>query len=106
MEDLAGAYQKRGRLEEAKELLHSALKVECSKDIIKLPSMVRLLDSILDVHQATDDKVGLARCQDSINIGLENLQRRRIDQTEAASYAVLLHKIAHVLLAHDEMQNR
>lgn len=106
MEDLAGAYQRRGRLNDAKPLLHAALKVECSKDIIKLSSMARLLDSILEVHRTTSDSEGLADCQDAINIGLSNLQRRRVDQTEAASYAALLVKIADVLLAHDHAANR
>merc|ERR1712203_1163148 len=54
MEDLAGAYKRRERYDDAKPLLHAALKVECTKDIIKLPSVARLLDSILEVHLATD----------------------------------------------------
>jgi len=101
MEDLAGAYQKRGMLAEAKPLLQRALNVECTKDIIKLSSMARLLDSVLNVHRKTADREGLAECQDAINSGLGNLQRRNIDQTEAPSYAALLQKIAEVLLAHD-----
>ncbi|CAE7400436.1 unnamed protein product [Symbiodinium pilosum] len=101
MEDLAGAYQRRGHLDKAKQLLVSALRVECSKDIIKLSSMARLLDSVLEVHQATMDAAGLADCQDAINEGLENLQKRRIDLSEAASYAALLQKIANFLLEHD-----
>lgn len=99
-EDLAGACRRCGSLEEAKEALHSALRVECSKDIIKLSSMARLLDSVLEVHQETDDPEGLARCQEPINDGLENLQKRRVNQTEAASYAALLRKVGDVLLAH------
>ncbi|CAE8727671.1 unnamed protein product [Polarella glacialis] len=101
MEDLAGAYNRRERYEDAKLLFLGALKVECSKDIIKLSSMARLLDSVLEVHKAAGDSEGLAACQDAINIGLENLQRRRIDRSEAASYAALLQKIASLLLVHD-----
>ena len=33
------------------------------QDIIKLPSMARLLDSVLELHQATSDAAGLAACQ-------------------------------------------
>ncbi|CAL1169142.1 unnamed protein product [Cladocopium goreaui] len=103
MEDLAGAYQRRGRLEDAKPLLLQALRVECSKDIIKLASMARLLDSVLELHEATSDNAGLAACQDAINEGLENLQKRGIHTSEAVSYAALLQKIAKILLAHDEL---
>jgi tetratricopeptide (TPR) repeat protein len=105
MEDLAGALKRLSRHEEAKELLHGALAVECSKDIIKLPSVVRLLDAVLEAHRITADREGLARCQDAVNIGLSNLQRRCIDKTEAPSYAALLQKIANLLLAHD-IENR
>merc|ERR1712232_62136 len=106
MEDLAGAYKRRQRYQEAKPLFHAALKVECAKDIIKLPSMARLLDSVLEVHELTNDAEGLAACQDAINTGLSNLQQRHIDQTEATSYAGLLNKIADVLLAHSRETNR
>ncbi|CAJ1433644.1 unnamed protein product [Effrenium voratum] len=105
MEDLAGAYQRRQLPEKAKPLLLGALRVECSKDIIKLPSMARLLDSLLELHEATGDRGGLAACQEAINGGLANLQRRGVDQSEGASYAALLQKIAKMLLAHD-VQNR
>ncbi|CAE7832377.1 unnamed protein product [Symbiodinium necroappetens] len=101
MEDLAGAYKRRGRLEEAKRLILGALRVECSKDIIKLSSMARLLDAVLELHKETGDLAGLADCQDAINEGLENLQKRRIDRSEAASYAALLQKIAQLLLEYD-----
>ncbi|CAE7619200.1 Vcpkmt [Symbiodinium sp. CCMP2592] len=101
MEDLAGAYKRRGRLEEAKRLILGALRVECSKDIIKLSSMARLLDAVLELHKETRDLAGLADCQDAINEGLENLQKRRIDRSEAASYAALLQKIAQLLLEYD-----
>jgi len=100
MEDLAGALQKCNRHEEAKKLLVGALRVECSKDIIKLSSMERLLDSVLLVHHLTNDREGLAGCQDAINTGLANLQKRYVDKTEAPSYAALLKKIADVLIAH------
>ncbi|CAK9023741.1 unnamed protein product [Durusdinium trenchii] len=106
MEDLAQAYQRRGRLEEAKLLVLQAFQVECSKDIIKLSSMARLLDSLLELHQATSDISGLAACQDAINEGLTNLQKRGIPGAEAASYAALLQKIATMLLRHDEGHNR
>ena len=33
------------------DLLHGALAVECSKDIITLPAMERLLGTLLEVHQ-------------------------------------------------------
>lgn len=102
MEDLAGALLKRGRQDQAKEMLHGALAVECSKDIIKLSSMARLLDSVLEVHGSTSDRDGLSRCQDAINAGLENLRMRRVDVTERASYAALLGKVAQVLMAHNE----
>merc|ERR1712091_605996 len=105
MEDLAGSLQRLKRHEEAKKYLHGALLVECSKDIIKLSSVARLLDSVLQVHRVTGDREGLAACQDAVNIGLQNLQRRRIDKKEAASYAALLQKIADMLLAHD-LENR
>eukprot|EP00931_Biecheleriopsis_adriatica_P040525 TRINITY_DN23225_c0_g1_i2.p1 TRINITY_DN23225_c0_g1~~TRINITY_DN23225_c0_g1_i2.p1 ORF type:complete len:907 (-),score=194.57 TRINITY_DN23225_c0_g1_i2:83-2803(-) len=106
MEDLAGAYRRRGRHHESKPLLIGALKVECSKDIIKLSSMARLLDAVLEAHKASGDSEGLAQCQDAINIGLGNLQKRRVDRTEAVSYAALLEKIVKVLLAHDPDFNR
>lgn len=102
MEDLAGALLKRGRREEAKEMLHGALAVECSKDIIKLSSMARLLDSVLEVHSSTSDSDGLSRCQDAINTGLDNLRMRRVDVTERASYAALSGKIAQVLITQGE----
>jgi len=105
MEDLAGVLQRLEKHKEATDMLHGALKVECSKDIIKLAAMARLLDSVLQVHRATGDREGLADCQDAINIGLENLQKRRIDKTEAVSYAGLLQKIADLLLAHS-IENR
>jgi len=105
MEDLAGAYRRRGRDRDAKPLLKAALHVECTKDIIKLSSMVRLLGSVLEVHLATGDRSGLAECQDTINAGLDNLRRRGVDVAEAVSYAALLQKIVEVLLAHDEMAN-
>eukprot|EP00434_Breviolum_minutum_P007656 symbB.v1.2.006752.t1/scaffold405.1/size210896/8 len=92
----------RGRLEDAKPLLLQALRVECSKDIIKLSSMARLLDAVLEVHQATSDMVGLAACQDAINEGLGNLQQRGIHTSQAVSYAALLQKIATMLLCHDD----
>jgi len=110
MENLAGALRKVDTpesKEEAKELLLGALAIECSKDIIKLSSMERLLGSVLDVHSETEDLVGLARCQDSINTGLDNLRKRRVDVLEAASYAALLKRIVQVLFAHapdDNMQ--
>jgi len=106
MEDLAGALRRAGKHTEAKEHLHAALEVECSKDIIKLSSVARLLDSILDVHRVTSDATGLARCQSAVNIGLDNLQGRGIDRQESASYASLLQKIAALLLVHDPVTNR
>ena len=92
------------------------------QDIIKLSSMARLLDAVLELHKAvvchweesdrrrvaesqeTGDLAGLADCQarlqlsrltgsggparalikDAINEGLENLQKRRIDRSEAS----------------------
>jgi len=105
MEDLAGAYRRRCRDCDAKPLLKAALHVECTKDIIKLSSMVRLLDSVLEVHRSTGDRSGLADCQDTINAGLDNLRRRGVDVVEAVSYAALLQKIVEVLLEHDEVAN-
>lgn len=103
MEHLAGSLRKVDTLEareEAKGLLVDALWVECAKDIIKLSSMERLLGSVLDVHRETEDLAGLDRCQEAINLGLENLHARRVDAVEAASYAALLRRIAQVLLAY------
>merc|ERR1712137_616075 len=109
MGHLAGALRKldtpKAR-EEAKDHLHGAFAIECSKDIIKLSSMERLLGSLLDVHYDTNDAAGLVRCQEPINIGLENLHRRKVDTLEAASYATLLQRVAQVLSAHSLEANR
>merc|ERR1719324_1424933 len=103
MEHLAGALRKVDTpeaREEAKGLLLDALWVECAKDIIKLSAMERLLGSVLDVHRETEDLAGLDRCQEAINMGLDNLHARKVNEVEAASYAALLRRIAQVLLAY------
>lgn len=108
MEHLAGALRRvdtREAREEAKDLLLGAFVVECSKDIIKLSSMERLLGSVMEAHQETGDMGGLERCQEAINVGLENLHRRNIHVLEAASYAKLLQRISQVLLAHSPRAN-
>merc|ERR1712107_401473 len=94
-----GACLRRGRFDRATELYHGALQVECSKDIIKLSSMHRLLDALLEVHRLSGDRRGLTFSQDSINTGLENLLRRGIDRASPVSYAALLQKIAEVLIS-------
>lgn len=109
MEHLAGALRKldcRASRDEAKRLLVEALKVECSKDIIKLSAMERLLGTILEAHEETGSLEGLERCQEPINVGLENLHRRRIHEEEAGSYAALLRRVVQVLLAHSQEGNR
>jgi len=108
MENLAGALRKVDSVrskEEAKQMLLGALAVECSKDIIKLPSMA-LLHDVLAVHQETSDLEGLAKCQEVVNEGLSNLQKRGIDHTECTSYAALLRSVASLLLAHSAESNR
>ena len=72
------------------------MKVETSKDIIKLPKFAEILDRLLEVHHELGNLAALAEYEEYLNTGLANLRNRCIHRDESASYGSLLSKVEYV----------
>lgn len=89
------------RWDDARKYLAMALKVECTKDSQTPGSVIELIDRVLGVHNRLGQLQSMAEYAADFDECLVGLRQRGWDVRERDVFALLLQKIATVLLAAD-----